>query len=102
MLGPAGREIWMIIGVVPNFVPFFDNSPNQIRITLGILAHQKKRRLHIGSFQNIEDLWRPFPVRTVIESNCDLMLVSGALVIEARELRKFRVLGSDIAVVFNR
>ena len=45
--------------VIADLVPFSDDSFDESRICLPILADDKERRLDILPFQNIEDLRRP-------------------------------------------
>ena len=96
MFGPGEREIGMIIRVVSNLVTFVDNSLNQSRIFLSIYSDQEESGLHVRLFQDIENLRRPFRIRTVIERNRDLMLAARALMIQRRELWKVRVFRGEI------
>ena len=88
----------MIISVVPDLVPLVDNASNKRRITLGVHAHEEKRRFYICCFQNVQDLWRPPRIRAVVKSDCNLMLAAGALVIKRWELGKLHILRSEIAI----
>src|SRR6266568_2563649 len=98
MLRPAERKVRMIIGVVSNLVSFFDNATNKARVALRVYAHQEKRCLYVRSFENIQDLWRPSRIRTVVKSDCDLVLAACALVIQSWELRECDVFGCEITV----
>src|SRR6516225_5253466 len=81
VLRPAEGKVWMIISVVPDLVPFINDATNKPRVTLGIYAHEEKRRFYVRRFENIQDLWRPSRIRAVVKSDCDLVLAAGALVI---------------------
>src|SRR5438034_9042119 len=98
MLRPAERQVRMIIGVVSNLVPVIDDATNKRRVTLRVHSHQEKRRFYVRGFKDVQDLRRPSRIGTIIESDCDLMLGAGALMIKRRELRKLAVFGSEIAV----
>ena len=78
----------MIIGVISDLVALRHDSPNESRIMFGVDPDQKKRRLHFGRFQDVENLRRPFRIRPVVESERDLVFAARALMIKRRELRK--------------
>src|SRR6266480_4703904 len=50
VLRPAERQVWMIISVVPDLVPFVDNATNQTRITLRVHADEEKRCFYVRGF----------------------------------------------------
>ncbi len=81
----------MIISVVPDLVSFIDNSADEAGVALGVRPDEKKRSLHVGSFQNIENLRRPPRIGAVIKSDCHLMFAPRALVIKRGKLRELRV-----------
>ena len=97
MLGPGQRQVRMIISVVPNLVPFVDNSPDQPGIFLGVHSDQKERGLRVCRFQNVQNLWRPSRVRTIIKRDRNLMLPTRALMIQGRKLGELCVFGGEIA-----
>src|SRR5947208_4622332 len=39
VLRPAERQVWMIISVVPDLVPFVDNATDKLGITLRVNSH---------------------------------------------------------------
>ena len=78
----------MIIGVVSNFVAFVHNSADELRITFRIFSNEEKRRFHVGCFQNVEHLRRPFRIGSVVKRDRDLMFAARALVIKRRKLRE--------------
>src|ERR1051326_1369634 len=88
----------MIVSVISDLVAFVNNATNKPRVPLRIYTHEEKRGLHIGGFQNIQDLWRPSRVRAVVKSDCDLMLAARAPVIKSRELRGRAVFPCQITV----
>src|ERR1041385_4392027 len=96
MLRPAKRQIRMIISVVPDLVSFVDNPADEAGIMLGVCTNEKKRGLHVGPFQNIENLRRPPRIGAVIKSDCHLMFAPGPLVIKRGKFRKFCVLRRKI------
>ena len=98
VLRPAERQVWMIVGVVSDLVSFIDDATNKPGVTFRIHSHQEKRRFYVRGFKNVQDLWRPSRIGSVIKSDCDLMLAACALVIERRELGKLHVLRSEIAL----
>ena len=95
MFRPAIGQIGMVIGVIPDLVSFIDDAANESGIMFRIYADQKKGRVHVRRFQNIEDLGRPFWIRTVIEGDRDLMLASRALMVERRKFWKLCVFGRE-------
>src|SRR5262249_39617526 len=76
VLRPAERQVRMIISMVPDFVPLVHNSPNKPRVTLRVHTHQEKRGFYVRGFENVQDLWRPPRIRTVVKGDCDLMLAT--------------------------
>ena len=88
----------MIISVVPDLVPLVHNSTNKPRVTLRVHTHQEKRGFYVRRFENVQDLWRPPRIRTVVKGDCDLMLATSPLVIQRGELRKLHVLRREISV----
>src|SRR5437773_6178529 len=88
----------MIISVVPDLVPLVHNSTNKPRVTLRVHTHQKKRGFYVRCFENVQDLWRPPRIRTVVKGDCDLMLATSPLVVQRGELRKLHVLRREITV----
>src|SRR3954451_11786188 len=82
VLRPAKRQVRMVVSMVPDLVAFINNASNERGITLGVDAHQKERRLHVRCFKNVEDLWRPARIGTVVKRDRNLVLATGPLVIE--------------------
>src|SRR6266566_4607208 len=91
----------MIISVVPDLVPFIDNATDKLRIALRVHSHQKKRGFHVRCFEEVQNLWRPSRIGTVVKSDCDLMLAAGALMIKRWELCKLHVFRREIPVCVN-
>src|SRR5467141_2992365 len=98
MLGPGQRQVRMIISVVPNLVPFVDNSPDEPGIFLGVHSDQKERGLCVCRFQNVQNLWRPLWVGTIVKRDRNLMLPTRALMIQGRKLGELCVFGGEIAL----
>src|SRR2546423_8733873 len=86
----------MIIGMVPNLVPFVNNSPDESGIFFRVYSNQKERGLRVGRFQDIQNLWRPLRIRTIVERDCNLMLTTRALMIQRRKLGKLYVFRGEI------
>ena len=99
MLGPAEGKIGVIIGVITYFVTLIDNAPNEIWVTFGIDTYQKKRGLYLRRLQHIEDLWRPLRIRSIVKCQCHFVCVTGTLMIQGRELRKFGIVGGEIIIL---
>ena len=102
VLGPADRQVRMVVGVVPDLVAFRDNSPDEVRIFFRVCANEEKSGLHICFFQDVENLRSPFGVGPIIEGNRDLMRRARALMIKRGELRKLRIRGGEIAILIDR
>src|SRR6266404_6416829 len=98
VFGPAERQVRMIISVVPDLVSFVDDATDKPRVAFRVHSHEEEGRLYIRCFENVQDLRCPSRVGTVIESDGDLMLAAGALVIKRWELRKLDVSGVEITV----
>ena len=47
------------------------NSPHQVRSTLRLLTDGEERRLHASVRQSIEDVRRPFRIRSIVEREID-------------------------------
>src|SRR5437588_1715742 len=97
MLGPGQRQVRMIIGMVPNLVPFVDNSPDQSGIFFGVYSNQKERGLRVCLFQDVQNLRRPLRVGTIVKSDRNLMLPTRALMIQRWKLGKLYVFRGEIA-----
>ena len=97
MLGPGQRQVRMIISVVPNLVPFVDNSPDESGVFFSVYSNQKEGGLRVRRFQNVQDLWRPLRIGTIVKRDRDLVLTARALMIQRRELWKFCVFRGEIA-----
>ena len=102
VLGPAKGKVWMIISMVPYFVPFLDNATHESRITLRIGSDQEKRSLDVRRFQNVQNLRRPLRAGAIIEGYCDLMFAAFPLMIERRKLREFHVVRCEITFGVDR
>ena len=102
MLGPGQRQVRMIVRVVPNFVTFVDDSPNESRIFFRVRTNQEKCGLRVCRFQNIQNFRRPLRIRAIVKSNRDLMLAARTLVIQRRELGKLCVFGGEITFRIDR
>src|SRR5215467_6495186 len=98
MLRPAQRQIWMVIGVVPDLVSFVHDPANKPRVTLCIYSDDEKRGLYVSCFKNVQNFRRPSRIGAVIKSECDLMLAARALVIQRRKLRKLHIIRCEITV----
>src|SRR2546422_7366092 len=77
--------------------PFVDNSPDQPGIFLGVHSDQKERGLRVCRFQNVQNLWRPLRVGTIVKRDRNLMLPTRALMIQGRKLGELCVFGGEIA-----
>ena len=102
MLGPAERQVGMVIGVVPDLVSFVDDATNKPRVTFRVHPDDEKRGLYVCRFQDVQNLRRPSRIGAVVKSDCDLMLAARALVIKRREFRKLHILRREIAVCIHR
>ena len=101
MLGPAEREIRMIIRMISNLVPLIDDTTHERGIMLRVYTHEEKCCFDVCGFQDVEDFRRPYRVGAVVEGDGNLMLVARALMIERRKLGKFRVLSREIPVAIH-
>src|SRR5205814_7060449 len=101
VLRPAECQVWMIIRVIPELVPFVNNATDELRIPLRIHSHQKKRGFHVRCFEHIQNLRCPSWIRAVVKSDRDLMLAACALMIKRWELCKLHVFRREIAVYVN-
>ena len=99
VLGPAKGEIRVVIGMISDLVAFRHDPPNESRVFFRVCSDEKKSRLHVCCFQDIEHLGRPFRVGSIIESEGDLMRVASTLMIERWELWELRICGGQIAIV---
>src|SRR5262249_47443406 len=61
-------------------------------------THEKERRFHIRSFENVQNLWRPPRIGTVVKGDRDLMLAAGTLMIKRREFCKSHIFRREIAI----
>src|SRR6266705_6179116 len=102
MFRPAQCEIWMIIRVVPNLVPFSNNPPHKPRITLRVHSHEKKGCLYICSSQNVQNLWCPLRIGAIVEGDGNLMLAACALMIKGWELCKLHILRGKVTFWIDR
>ena len=50
MLRPAKGKVRVIISVVPYFMTFIYNSPNQFWVAFGIYSNEKEGGLDLGCF----------------------------------------------------
>src|SRR5215831_7055838 len=98
MLRPAQRQVWMVIGVVPDLVSFVDDAANKRRVTLCVYSDDEKCGLYICRFKNIQNFRRPSRIGAVVKSNRDLVLAARALVIQRRKFRKLHIFRSKIAL----
>ena len=88
----------MIIGVVADLVPLGHDSPNEIGIFLRVDPDEEEGRLDSVRLQNVEHLRRPLRIGPVVEGERDLMLATGALMIERREFRESEIGRTEVAV----
>src|SRR5262249_51600173 len=91
VLGPADRQVRMIVSVVPDLVTLIDDSPNESRILFRVHATDEKGCFHPACFENVEHARSPFGIRSIIEGEGNLMLAAEALVIKSRELRETQI-----------
>ena len=101
MFRPAKRQIRVVIGVVTNLMPFSNDAPDQPRIAFRIHAHQEKRGFDIRRLQDVQDLWGPFRIRTVIKCKRDLVFTTSALMIKGGKLRELQIIRSEVTLLIN-
>src|SRR5215831_13101999 len=66
--------------MISDFVPLINFAPQDIRIGLPVLAHDKESRGHILLFQDVENARRPSWIGTVIKSEGNISwMIAGAL-----------------------
>ena len=78
----------MVIAVITDLVTLLHDSPNEPGMMFGIAADNKKSCSYIRRFQDVEHLWRPLRIWSVIEGQRDLVRAARSLVVERWELRK--------------
>ena len=61
--------------VVRDFMSFSRLSGDDFRIFRDVLADQEKRGFDVMSGEQIEELWRQFRARPVIERHCDVRAI---------------------------
>src|SRR4030095_9496832 len=88
----------MIIRVIPDLVSFVDDAANKPGVTFGVHAHQEKRRFQVCCFENVQNLWCPSGVGTVVKGDCDLMLAAGTLMIKRREFCERHVFRYEVTI----
>ena len=66
--------------VIADLMALGDDAPQQIRISLAILADHKESRRHIFFFKNVEDCRRPGRIRAIVEGKRNrARMIAGAL-----------------------
>src|ERR1051325_3219263 len=98
MFWPAKRQVWMVICMVTDFVSFVHNPANKRRVTFRVHTDDEERGFYVRGFQNVQNLWGPSRIGTVIKCEGDLMLATCALVVQRRKLGELHIFRRDIAL----
>src|SRR5437867_11767537 len=84
--------------VIPDLMSLRDDSPDESRVFVRVLADDKEDRLNPALFQNVQDLRRPIGIGTVIKAKNDLARVFTPFMIDSRIFRKLRVSAANKAL----
>src|ERR1700682_1274078 len=77
-------------GVVSDFVAFGVLALQQVWRAIGLVANDKKRSRNALFLQDIQNLWSPLAIRTIVEREHDLLLRTAKLI---------NVIGERVGVV---
>ncbi len=83
------RDVGMRVGVIADLVALGIDALDQVGATLGVLADQKERCRHVFAFEDVENLWGPHRVGTIVESQRDHVVRIVAPAIDHIAARRF-------------
>src|SRR5262249_47325680 len=53
MLRPAKRQVWMVVGMVSDLMPFVHDATNKRRVAFCVHSDDEKRGLYVCGFENV-------------------------------------------------